>query len=491
MDYHQFISPNSWSSRGAGPVGYNGRRGAPRLGEGKDHGMTGAALGAASYQRDLDGGLRLRWATAADAERLAALYTYVFRDRADDPVDQMTVAWLADMHTGRHPLISPDDFALVEEIDGGRVVAAANLMIQRWQYEGVDLSVGRPEAVASHPDYRRRGLIRRLFEVLHARSAARGDLALIITGIDYYYRQFGYEYALDLGGGWTLPLSAIPALAAGATEPYTLRPATLDDLPVIQPLYDRDRAAGPVSTVITPDYWRWVLTEQSPASGEGWSTLLIVEPAGRPVGYVMVRRTRRQGALAIIGLGVVAGVPLPRVLPPVLRALREQAPLLLINLGESGSIDAIAFALGLGDHPAYAVLDKTVVARRPPGGTLYVRVPDLPALLRHVAPALAARLAGSAAAGWSGELRLTFYRGGLRLRFDAGRLTLAEDWQEEVWGEPAHAGFPPLVFLQLLFGHRDLAALRASFPDVWADAEARVVLTALFPTRPSWVLPLD
>ena len=40
-----------------------------------------------------------------------------------------------------------------------------------------------------------RGLIRMLFEMIHARSQAEGDLVQAITGVAYFYRQFGYEYA--------------------------------------------------------------------------------------------------------------------------------------------------------------------------------------------------------------------------------------------------------------------------------------------------------
>ena len=51
----------------------------------------------------------------------------------------------------------------------------------------------------------------------------------------------------------------------------------------------------------------------------------------------------------------------------------------------------------------------------------------------------------------------------------------------------ASGSFPPLVFLQLLFGHRSIEGLRQAFPDVWVSDEARPVLKALFPTRPSFV----
>jgi hypothetical protein len=120
-------------------------------------------------------------------------------------------------------------------------------------------------------------------------------------------------------------------------------------------------------------------------------------------------------------------------------------------------------------------------------------VPGLPEFIRHIAPALERRLADSIMAGHSGELRLDFYRGGLRLAFEGGRLTTAESWSVRAvsWGPKPQAGFPPLVFLQLLFGHRSLAELRYAFPDVWAEDDARPLLEALFPAQPSWVLPLD
>ena len=95
--------------------------------------------------------------------------------------------------------------------------------------------------------------------------------------------------------------------------------------------------------------------------------------------------------------------------------------------------------------------------------------------------------------GYTGELRMDFYRGGLRLAFADGRLAAAEHWsaRAERFGPKANAGFPPLVFLQLLFGHRSLAQLHESFPDVRVEQEARPALEALFPMWPTWVLPQD
>jgi hypothetical protein len=118
----------------------------------------------------------------------------------------------------------------------------------------------------------------------------------------------------------------------------------------------------------------------------------------------------------------------------------------------------------------------------------YVRVPDLPGFLRLIAPVLEERLAHSPFAGHSGETRLTFYRTGLRLVFEKGRLAQAETWKPEPVGGAGEAGFPDLTFLQLLFGYRSLEELRYAFADCWVSStNVHLLLEALFPMLPSRV----
>ena len=101
------------------------------------------------------------------------------------------------------------------------------------------------------------------------------------------------------------------------------------------------------------------------------------------------------------------------------------------------------------------------------------------------------RLATSVIPGYTGRLRLDFYRSALLLSFVNGRLTAAETTHDTRSGDEATAGFPPTVFLQLLFGRRSLDDLRYAFPDVWANAEGQLLLDVLFPRQRSHVLPLD
>ena len=150
-------------------------------------------------------------------------------------------------------------------------------------------------------------------------------------------------------------------------------------------------------------------------------------------------------------------------------------------------VQAISFALG-SDHPVYRAIPDRLPRVRDPFAW-YLRVSDLPGFLRRVAPVLEARLAASVAPGHTGALRLGFYGDGLRLAFAGGRLDVAEAWEAE-GPDDGGAWFPGLGFLQLLFGRRSLAELEHAGADCRVNAEeARVLLDALFPKRPSCVWP--
>ncbi len=100
--------------------------------------------------------------------------------------------------------------------------------------------MGRPELVGTDAAYRNRGLVRKQFEVVHEWSRQRGELVQVITGIPYFYRQFGYEMGLDLSGGKGGYEAQVPVLEAGQQESYLIRPATRDDLPWVTRMHQRD-----------------------------------------------------------------------------------------------------------------------------------------------------------------------------------------------------------------------------------------------------------
>ncbi|GER86845.1 hypothetical protein KDW_10070 [Dictyobacter vulcani] len=443
-----------------------------------------------SYRRELGNGLVLRWSTEADIGRIAALHSIVHRNHADDPPNPNAIKVINRMMNNDYPLMGPNDFAIIEDTsrDGNPVVACTCMWKQTWTYEGIPFSIGRPEMVATDPAYRNRGLIRSLFEMFHARSEAEGDLVQAITGIAYFYRQFGYEYALELIDQRTTPVALIPKIPEGVAESFTLRPATRDDIPELEALYKRRADSGIVTERVSYKQWLYEVEtwKDHPELGHALHVQIIIDATAQMIGFLATDVRRSNNKLNVWLLEFVDGVNMQAAMPAVLRALQTYSLNMELARADTPVLSEISFNLGT-THPVHEVLGKELDRETEPPYAWYIRVKDLPAFLRHIAPALEKRLAASPLAGYSGEIKIDFYRDGLRMVFEQGRITIIESWRAPLYAADANASFPPLLFLQVLFGHRSIEALRYIFPDIWVSNEARLLLKILFPTRPSFV----
>ena len=447
---------------------------------------------AASYRRELGEGLLQRWSTPEDTENIAQLCGMVFRDREDEPFNIYAITSVRRHMSGNFPLMGPGDYAVIEDTtkEGNPLVACTCLWRLEWEYEGIAFGVGQPEFVVTHPDYRNRGLIRKLFEMLHARSEAEGHLAQAITGILYFYRQFGYEYALELEGSRVTYLSLIPREQESTPEPYSLRVATPEDIPQLMELYNRQRSASMVWNITSEQFWRYQIIEETDPSlsGKQMCVRMIVDYTGKVQGYVLLATRRRGKSLHVFALNIAAGVNWQAVVPTLLRLLQTYGMQIPTVGSDVPPLLEISFSFG-SEHPIYEVLGETLAPFYEPPYAWYVRVPDVLSFIRHIAPVLEKRLANSPGACYTGQFTLDLFRGGIQMVFDKGHITRVEPWRAPVYKNTADASCPALVFLQLLFGYRSLDELRYAFPDVRVEnSNVAVLLNALFPKKFSWVM---
>jgi hypothetical protein len=438
--------------------------------------------------RHLGDGLVLRRATAHDTEKLAAFHGDVHRDPGSTGPDEGVAAWTRDLMQGEHPTFRAGDFLAVEDTRTAAIVSSLCLISQTWTYEGVEFGVGRPELVGTHADYRRRGLVRVQLEELHQESAARGEMMQAITGIPWYYRQFGYEMALSLDAARFSYAPQAPRLEEGAKEPYRVRPATEDDLPFLAQVYEVAAQRSLVACTRDEVEWRYELCGKSERNVCRRDLRVIEAAGGERVGILALSVMLWRGMLGVWVYELKPGVSWLAVTPSVVRHLW--------TLGDTWAaqdpaqeMEMLAFRLG-DEHPLYRVYHNLAAdARRSYAWS--VRVPDLAGFVRRVTPVLERRLAESPLVGHSGELTISFYRSGLRLSLEGGQLARVEPWQPtpELRGS---ARFPDLTFLQLLLGYRSLEELNHAFADcTMANDEARALLEILFPKRSSDVWPVS
>jgi GNAT superfamily N-acetyltransferase len=344
--------------------------------------------------------------------------------------------------------------------DGHRIVSTATLLDETLILGQVEIPAGQVELVATDREYEGRGLMRALMTWAHERSASRGHLVQVMIGIPYFYRQFGYQYAIDMAQSRavrTLPSSADNANETDDDRKDLVRTAGTADIPAMAALQDAAQGAYDLRMPHSPACWRWL-------TGRDGSTQLLVERDGAPVAT-------------------------GRITPPD----DEE-----VVLGEIAATDAAA-ARALIRHAADQVgTDVFVVVGRPgyPGGDAietfleppprhtaqyYVRVPDIPALLEHLRPVLSARLAASTLTEHSGEAVISFFRHHVRIPITNGAVGKPEPGGPmQAPGVAGGAGVAPDLVGPLLFGQRGIAGLTEHHPDVYTGPSEELMRT-LFP----------
>ena len=237
-----------------------------------------------SFIRDLGEGLIIRRSTSEDAQALAEFNIEI---HSEDEWDAKGLEdWTLDLISGEAPTFNTDDFLIVEDTHSGEIISSSCLISQTWSYEGIPFKVGRPELFGTRKEFRRRGLVRQQMEILHEWSAARGELVQVITGIPFYYRQFGYEMALNLHGGRSGYKVHVPKLEDGEEEPYTFRKATTTDIPFLMTTYNRGCQRSMVYAVWNKHLWQYELTGKRRYNINAREIFIIESLAEEPVGFI-------------------------------------------------------------------------------------------------------------------------------------------------------------------------------------------------------------
>jgi predicted N-acetyltransferase YhbS len=406
----------------------------------------------------LPGGLVLRTGRPADLDQVGALLAD--RGEDDDALDHRLVV--------EDPDLGWDACAVV--VDGDRVVATATLLDESVRLAGageqVVLPAGQVELVAVAESHEHRGLARALMTWAHDRSAARGHVVQVMIGIPYFYRLFGYEYAVDMTRARAverLPETGSGPVGHGATAP-SLRAATHADLPALVALQDAAQAAVAVAVPHPPARWRAAL-------GQTAAELLVLERDGAVVASARVRRDD-DGAL----------VAEPAAADPA--AARDLLRALVAEL-TPGDPTALAVVHRPGTVTG-AAWDAVLAAPDDGAEQYYVRVPDPAALLDAVRGVLAARaLAAGVADRLADGLLVSTYGAHVRLPWDGATFGAAvRGGPMQSPGEHGGFGVAPDQLGALVLG-AGFEALRLRRPDVYGP---RALGPALFPAMTADVL---
>ncbi|KAG0057441.1 hypothetical protein BGZ83_010009 [Gryganskiella cystojenkinii] len=435
---------------------------------------------------DIGDGLLLRWSTKDDETNIADFTADVFMWDAfrppptEDEMPQRSEFVPALVHrTFRDDcrVTTVYDFALVENTraaDGENPIVATISLQQNIGYFGkVKLMYGVPEIVATHPDYRNKGLVRRLFhDLIHPASDLRGDLIQIIAGIPHFYRQFGYEYALGFDSHSPQKisdLSSIPPLAehetvekGGQGEPFLLRIPSVDDIPYLVKMSTPEKMSRKAGAGLLYDekYWRfWIrdaaanMTSKHDVTRGHW--IIVDTKSGKDCGVLMGRGMDMQ-TISMFVLDEVHNYrdAVDSVLRQFIETANRPSPWEQ-KMQQQGQIreetkeqegqDAVALprkktqdiTLALDpEHPVMKLFASKSTVMTENNFKMYTRIPSYANFLLKIAPVLEERLASSCLKGITVTWHFDFFRKvigsagkGLEVVFESGKIVSArDDW---------------------------------------------------------------
>lgn len=334
-------------------------------------------------------------------------------------------------------------------VDGDRVVSTVTLLEETLYLDGHPVPTGQVELVATDPAYEGRGLVRALMGWAHERSRRLGHLAQVMVGIPFFYRQFGYAYAVPAHR--FRRLDRTPAAPADVT----VRPATERDIPAMAALEDAEQRRFRLSMPHSPACWRWLVARDGTQQwvGERGGEVVATARSTPPAEGVVVGELAARDAAAAVA--VVAHC----------RNVTEKD---VVVQERPGTV-------------AGAAVEELLARSDARPDWFYARVPDLAALLRHLGPVLHARLVAAGLGDRRHDVLLSTYRS--HVRFAIGPDGMCEPMVGGVLQAPVGAGgsgVPPDAVAPLLFGPFGAVGLEERVPDCNLGRQ-RPLMDALFP----------
>jgi hypothetical protein len=367
-----------------------------------------------------------------------------------------------------HPDTRFEDLFFVEDEDSGQVVSYLSWIPRTWRIAGVDIPSAEIISNVTLKPYRHRGLVRKQMDLYKQRLDERGCLLSQINGIPYFYRQFGYEYALPLEGGCQLDSNLIPDFS---DKSFSFRPATHDDIFYLGQLYSSASKDLSIYSVRSSAIWNYLLTYSNGRiiDREFW---LIRNELNHVVGYFCVMQRPFQEALLVSEISYL-DFDLAMATIDFLKSLAKERneDAIQFNLPDDTTLMQVARWLGAKDNGIYP---------------WQIFIPDLTALLKALAPALEQRIADSNLAKLTREVRICLFRKTIVLRFDSGQLVDVANIGFTNWeDEPVLC--PPLSFVPLVLGYRTAKELQSMYPDITIRQDHQQLINTLFPKMTSFI----
>jgi len=360
-----------------------------------------------------------------------------------------------------HPTMTLRDFFIIKH--QGKTVASLNLIPVKWSIRGIPLKVAEMGCVATLNQYRHQGLQRKLINEFHKQATEQEYDLCAIEGIPYFYRQFGYEYALPLLEETRIKLDQIPDYETK----LNIRPFANEDIPKAMQLLAQSQKKFYIH--ILRDEQIWEMQQKTYIASADKFEGYKIEKDGEMIAYIRISDKPESKELIL------------REATDTDHNTSKAILKFLKNTGKQRGHETLTAQTSYHDPLTEQLVALGAVKRVPPYAW-QIKILDHAKIFQKIKPLLEKRLADSMYSHLTDKLNFNFRRYTIQINFEDGLITSINRINSN---EDRTIGLNPLAFTQLFLGHRSRHELEMTYPDFNILPSHKNLIDVLFPKLPS------
>lgn len=390
-------------------------------------------------------------------EDYEALYRVMDAAFGDEDVRSITRRFVE-----HHPGMGREHVFMVKHDDN--TVAGLLLIPQIWRLGEVELKVAEMGCVGTDPEHRRKGVQWILNNEFDKYAMEQGFDLCVLAGIPYFYRQFGYQYAIELDYSTEINLEKIPENESEIqVEDFSEEHIEKADM-----FLRKAQEGYLVHSVRTEGIWE-MQQKTGTYGGEPFQAASL-HRGGEFVGYYRYVVDNKKGTLYIRELGIDENVPVGD-LAGVIKKHASGMDLTGIKTGlpHQDEVNRYLISLGAKTNRPYA---------------WQVKILDLTNFLTKLRPVLEHRIEDSEFKGVNKDLVLNFWKFTVSMKIVEGKIVSIEKVQGE---KDRTIGLNPDAFIMMVFGYKSRVELEKMYPDFWVRGDLGGLMGVMFSKQSSYI----
>ena len=415
------------------------------------------------YSKKLDDGLIMKSVSSIEDVEKLVLFTKLIHGEEND-------ARLIKTLILEHPYSKPNYFLFIENEKDNTIVSSLCLIPWIWRYKEVEIRTGEMGFVGTLKEYRNKGLIRLLNKRFVELLIRDEFLMSHIQGIAFFYKQFGYEYAIPLEGGFRIDPHYVEETLVGNSQKIKFRKATKMDIPILEIIYEKSALKFDITSIREEQIWNFLLgpAMSCDSTMEIWN---ILDENDNITGYFRITQVGFGEGLILTEVSNLTYV----MAQAVLKKLRDlckkyNKPFIRLNIHQNATLTKVALNLSAINLGHYA---------------WQIKIIDLKKFVEKVSNIFEKRIKSSVFENLTEKILINLYQVAIKLNFIGGKIKNID--LVKFSKDNGLLRIPPSLFIPLVLGYYSREDLVQHHHDFLYNKKDELLIDALFPKVDSFI----